>query len=300
MNASAVALQVLVLFLVMMVGWVSKKCKIVQDAGESSISGLVMNITLPCLAVTSFQREYDASTLKDVGLVVLVGIMIYIASFFLGMLVSKPLPKERRKVFWMAVLLSNSGYMGIPVVQAAMGESGLVHAVSHQIAFYVIVWTLGVMIFQGVQGISVKQILTKPGLIGLVVGLGFFIGGVRLPKVLFDAMDMIANMTTPLSMLLVGMQLSRAKWSDFNDKSVYALAAIRLALIPLATLAVMKLTGFSGPAANVELLIAGMPVAAILSVFAANFHSDEAYASQLIFITTTFSVITVPLLVMLM
>jgi predicted permease len=108
---------------------------------------------------------------------------------------------------------------------------------------------------------------------------------------------MVGSTTTPLSMIVIGSMLASSDLKNiFNGFTVYYAAAIRLILIPAVVFIVLRLLGSEGMLLGIPVLVSGMPAAANTAIMAEKFDADSMFASKCIFISTLFSIITIPLM----
>lgn len=127
-------------------------------------------------------------------------------------------------------------------------------------------------------------------LLALLIGTGITLALIAQP------LELMANMTTPLSMVITGMLLAAGDLGCIvRSKPVWKLAAVRMLLIPAVCLAVFGLLGFRSMTAQVVLLLECCPSAAITSVFAVQFGHDESFAAGSVVLTTLLSIVALPL-----
>ena len=135
------------LFLLMGVGWVSVKTKIVPPAASAPMSSLLLKVTLPCTIFSSLAtREFDSAFLVDGVIIIVIGLVLFPLYAALSWGISKVLkvPAGRRGIWSFGATFCNNGFMGFPVALALFGEEGLALAVMFGVPFNLLVYTLGV------------------------------------------------------------------------------------------------------------------------------------------------------------
>jgi len=152
---------------------------------------------------------------------------------------------------------------------------------------------------------NVKPILLNPALLGTVLGFGFFLFSVKLEGPLRDAVTDLSAMTTPLSMLVVGSILAKSDPRKvFSGWKMYPVLAGRLLIIPLAALLILRPFIHNQTMLGVLVLLGAMPVASLTAIFAEKYKSGSGQnaelASRLIFLSTVFSLVTIPLVTQLL
>ena len=159
-----------------------------------------------------------------------------------------------------------------------------------------LIWTVGLRFFTGGK-MSLKKAVLNPGVIGLLLGLPVFFFGIPLPGALAGGLGHIANLNTPLAMLVIGCYLAAASLRpEKGDGRMWTAIALRLAAVPLVCLLGFRLCGLTGDLLTACMIPASAPVAANVVMFAAKFGGDARLASRVIPISTIVSILTIPLL----
>ncbi len=303
----AVLNQIFVLFSLILVGYVVKKLKIVNDDFQAGIAPLVMNVTLPAFILSSMTFEFSVETLKSSGILIAISFGLYGVAFILSKLYSNIFKNEdkQRAVLEYAIMFSNTGYMGYPVVAQLFGQKGVFYAAIYNLSFTILIWTYGVDLLSGKQSetMSIKNrliALINPGLIAVLIGFSMFLLGLTFPKPIYSILDIIGSTTTPLSMMFIGFILTEIKPSTaIKNRQLWAISAIRLVIMPALAYFILFVLGFTGLVLYIPVVIVAMPVAVNVAIFASRYQSDYHLGSLLIFASTLFSIITVPILMLL-
>ena len=296
--------QVAILFIIMLVGVIARKTKILSDAGLGAMSQLALFVTVPCMVLVSFQSEFSQQLLLDMGHAVAWSLGVHIVMWLLGKKIFNRFALHQRKPLQFAAIFSNAAFMGYPVLQAIFGETGLLLGSMYTAIFNIFLWTVGMSIFSGSEKedrkAAIKRVLLNPGTIATVLGLVMFVFSIKLPDMPLQALSMLGNMTTPLSMLIVGARLADVRIKEaFAGAGVYLACALRLVVIPLILMGLMKLCRVPPLAMGVVTIQAAMPIAANTARFAEMFGGDAPFASRLVFLSTLLSIITIPIFMLL-
>ncbi len=300
-----VAEQVVILVAMMLVGFIASKAKIITPDGRSVLTRLVLYVTQPFLVINSFQMDYSVDLARNMAIVALIAALTMGASYLLGMIMWPRSDDGKRRILWQATVFSNCGFMGIPVMQSLFGEAGVIYVSVYVLVFTVFVWTAGVYICAGKTG-TWKEIFLQPGLIAVVIGILMFAFGWKLPQWAATKLaNGIGSLTTPLAMMIVGALMAEGDIRHaLREWTVFAAAAVRLFLLPALVLGVMWLAWHFGlpgmPAVDSSafvtcVLLAAMPVAANVAIFASMYSIKPQYASHMVLVSTLFSMVTVPL-----
>ncbi len=298
-NFLTVGTQVLVLFLLIGVGVICTKAKLLSTTAVRCMADVVLYFATPCVIIRSFQRPLTAELMKDLGISALAAIGVHLLGIALAHLLCREEDEARRCLLRFGVVFSNAGYMAIPLQQAILGDDGVFFGAVFVAVFNIVLWTYGVSIMSGgVKALSLRKILFTPGLIGVTVGLFFLLCGITLPTVIASPVNHLANLNTPIPMLIIGYYLAGAKIKEaLRDRSAYLTIALRLAVIPLVTLGVLYLCGVRGTVLVSAVIGASAPVATATTMFAAKFDRSPTLSVNLVVLSTLLSAVTMPLIV---
>lgn len=298
-NVWTVAEQVIVLFFLIAVGAVCTKAGILTEHAVKRCSDLVLIVVTPCVIVRSFQRPFDVSMLKGLGLAVLIALLIHIGSILLAHLLLHDPVAARERVLRCGAVLSNAGFMALPLQNALLGEEGVFFGAVYVAVFNLILWSYGLITMSGDRKqMSLRKLILNPGLLSLLVGLVLFLGSVTLPPILSAPIGHLAALNTPLPMLIIGFYLVQADLRrTLRDGRSYLAMLLRLVVIPLLALGGMWLCGVRGTLLVSCVIAASAPVAASTTMFATRYNGDTDLSVNMVSVSTLLSVITMPLIV---
>lgn len=311
LNIADVFSNLVGLFLLIAVGYAAVKLQILPASSTKLLSNLLMRITLPATVLTSLVRPFDAAFIRDGVLIVVLGTVL----FSLYGLLAFPavrlcrVPQGRRGVWIFCSMFSNNGFMGFPVALALFHEEGLALAVFLGIPFNLLAYTLGAKLLcmdHGAQDAgavpSWRSILLTSVNCATVLGLVLYVAQISIPDVLSTPLTHLSNITTPLSMLVTGMNLTEGRVSDLlRDRDVFSVSFVRLIFFPVLTWAILRLLPISNSlVVGVTLIIMAMPSAAISAILAETYHSDKEFAARSVFLSSLLCIITIPLISLLL
>lgn len=298
-NFLTVGTQVLELFILIAIGFICGKTKMLSDKPVKAITDIVLYIVSPCVIVENFIRPFDPAMLGGLLSVAAAAFAIHAVTIVVAMLVFHDKKPERERVYRFALIFSNCGYMSLPMQQALLGSDGVFFGAVYIVVFNVVMWTFGVWLSSGSgKNISAKKILLNPCIIGMAVGLLIFLLSVPMPEIITKPIGFIANLNTPLPMMVVGYYLSKSKISEaFKNGKGFVCILFRLVVIPVLAFGGMMLCGMRGAALLACVIAASAPAAAATTMFAAKFDNDAELSVNLVTLSTLLSVITMPLIV---
>lgn len=208
--------QVIILFLTMVIGFVAKKRDIINNETTKKLSELLLRITLPAMIIFSYNQEFSKDLLTKGGIMLIYSVSIHILGILLGNILYWKYPDDIKNVLKYVTIYSNCGYMGLPVLEALYGQTGIFYASIYVTIFNIFTWTNGVMIFTGEKDIkTMKKALVNPGIIAVFIGLFIFIFSIKLPYPVLKTLEMFGTMTTPLSMLIIGALIANMDFKSF-------------------------------------------------------------------------------------
>lgn len=290
-----VLLQVLTLFLLMLCGFIARKSRMMGGEGFSALNKLVLFFAQPALILSSMQQSSSPELIRDLAWVFVLACAAMALSGFVALLFFRREAAPRRSVLTSMAMVSNCGFMGFPVITAALGEEALIYAVIYVAAFQLICWTLGAYVFGGRSAMRPGELFRNPSLLAVLGGLVLFLTGWRLPGFVNDGLSMMGSVTTPVAMFVIGSNLVGLTPAHLSDRPMLTACGLRLVAAPLMVL-LLRLTSLSGLVVNSLFLCTAMPCAALTAMMAELYQADSVLASRGVAVSTALSMVTVPLL----
>lgn len=300
-NAATCAEQVVVMFLLMLLGLILYRKKKLTGDGVRQITTVLLWVVTPCLIVNALQTAgLGRDSLRELGQAILAAVLCYALSIAVSIPIFRKAREELRGVMRYATAFSNAGFMGVPLAQAVFGQKATAIATIFVIFFNLLSWTVGIAWYG--QKLNLKKALINPGTVGLAIGVAV----VLLPKLWHGTMpdlvlrpiSLLAGLNTPLAMIVVGTYLDSFSFRfSKKDRWMILVTALRLVLLPLVTLGIFRLVGLDGWLAAVCMVPVCAPTAANTILFAVMFEKHAAFAARVVAFTTLLSVATMPLIV---
>ncbi|MCD8053927.1 MAG: AEC family transporter [Lachnospiraceae bacterium] len=288
--------QTIVMFLLMAVGYTLYRLGIVTDSGNQELSRMLISLVIPAVIVKSYLVEYSAEKLAALGWSFLAALL----SLILSILVCHILYDSRRKIENMGNAFSNAGFIGIPLVTAVLGEEAVFYVSAYVALLNILQQTYGVMMMTGDRkSVRPGKVLRNPVLLAFVLGVILFVLPVEVPAIVTNCVGYVANMNTPLAMIILGVYLAQSRLADiFTEKSLYVSSAVRLLLIPALTLGLLTLLPLSYEIRMAVFLASAAPAGANVAVFAKLCGLDSGHAAALVCNSTILSIVALPVMAM--
>ncbi|MFA5851903.1 MAG: AEC family transporter [Spirochaetales bacterium] len=296
--------------LMIALGFVLAKRKWFEGNSSSLLSRLVVSVALPAYMISNLMSGYDRAKLLSMlpGLPIPFIAMIGSYVIAMGLALILRVPKGRRGTFASMFSLSNAIFIGLPVNLLLFGDVSLPFALLYYIANTSCFWTIGTFgiandgcILAGrpkpslISLSGLKRILSPP-LVAFLAAVLMIMVGIKLPKPIMDLCKYLGNLTTPLSMLFVGIVISRVEWKKLKlELDLMFVIAGRFLVTPFFVYLMVKGRDFPLLMKQVFLIQSAMPAMTQTPILAEAYGADSEYAGIGTSLTTVLSLITIPL-----
>jgi len=296
--------SLIALILCIVVGYVCRRRQMLNDTHTSGIAELLVKVAMPCSVFMSLMRPFTMELFWESIATFFIAGVVYLVGGFLGYVLGRAFKTnhKERKVWIFGVEFGNVGFMGLPVIQAVFGVEGLFYVAMALASFNLLSFTWGVWLFDKSEVTGpVRAIIRNPALLATCVGFVFFLTGLRLPTALEGGVSLIAGITSPISMILIGAILAKQRLKDaLMDMKILPPVAAKLIIMPIVTWLALRWFITNPLMLGVIVTIMAMPVAAATAIFAEQFDGDSAMAAKLVVVSTLICVVTVPLVSLLL
>jgi predicted permease len=291
------------LFLILLAGIYGSKKGIIANSVSKGLTGILLEITLPFMIITSFAFSYNDTVKSNVMKTFYYSFAAYIIIAAVSYILMLPVKKERKIILHFANVFTNTGYIGFPILNALYGAEAVIYGSIFNMFFVIFLWTYGVMLFKGEMnrkdiGRELLKALVNPSVIAVYVGILMMIFNIKLPKMLMSSFSSIGSMTGPLSMIIVGaMSANLSIKEHLKDWTIYYGLASKTIIIPAVLYLVSLIINDRSVVSNSVILLASMPAAAMTSIFAESYNLNSDYANVIVIATTLLSIVTLPVLI---
>lgn len=296
--------QVAILYVLVAIGAIADKIGIYTEKVAKSCTDLLFYIITPAVIIQSFcTLEYNPQTAKSLFVAILCGFILHVVSGSISSLVFNKCKKDEACIYKYSCAYGNCGYMALPLAQAVLGEEGVFYCSAVIISFQIFSFTHGIYtITKGKEGEKVKfdlkKLIVNPGVISVIVGLPLFLLSVKLPVIINSPLSYIASLNTPVAMLIFGTYIANTNFrSIFKNWRIFAVALVKLIILPLILMAGFRLAGITGTLLAALSISAGAPTANNTVMFAAKYDRNTGLASQTVAVVSFISIITLPIMI---
>ena len=293
--------QIVKMTLMLLLGFFCSRKNLISHEGSVTISNLLLFVITPPLIIVSFQMDYDPRILLGLFYAFVLSILTHVIGILLSTVLIRKDPAGHYAVERFSGVLSNCGFMGIPLISALYGAEGVIYLTAYICVFNFITWTYGYALMTGSHSLrELKGGLLSPVIFSIFIGFALFIFRIHLPEIIYDTCSYVSNMNTPAAMLLAGATLAESDLrTALGNTGVYRVAALRLAAIPLITLFVFLLFPIDPMIRCIVIIGAACPAGTSCTLFALRYKKDYVYASQIFALVTAASLFSIPLIVLL-
>ena len=308
MEYHIIVINIFLIFALILVGFVAGKAHLVSEQASKDLSAILVEITLPASIFSSMLRELETDLLINAALLFFIGFACLALEYGAGRLLVKfiRIRKENQGLFLYNSMFTNASFMGFPVANAIFGSVGVFLASIVNLSLTITTFSFGIGLVRGDQESKEKFSLRKNVFtninIAIILGMICFLTGFRFPEPAENFIAYFANVTTPMSMLVVGLNMSKGRVRDLmTDRDAHLLTLTRLILMPLLLFGILKLLplGAYPLVAQMILVVFAMPVPALCLILSEKYGGNTQFAVTTIFQTTLFSIVTIPLLLLL-
>lgn len=296
----------LTLFALVVVGYVAGKLGYLGGEFDRQLSRLVINITCPALILSSAMT----GTLPDRRFILpllLISVITYALLTGVAILLPRYLTQKKTDEgsIGFALMFGNVGFMGYPVVASIFGHEAVFYAAVLNVVNTFAVFTIGTVLITGKSDVEGKQFQKKvlystPMLAAYLTMAIVALEISNIPEAISQPLTMLGDITVPAALLIIGSSMSNLPLrSLLGNSTVYVTTLFRLVLLPIGIHFLMNALGFSPLVVNINTLVIAMPVATYGTILCLRHEKDTTLMTEVTFITTLFSMLTIPALTLL-
>jgi len=267
-------------------GFILRKTGIIDARMQKGLSDMLLMAILPFSILASSNYEKTPEVTEGMQIVLVAALAYYILSLILMRLISKKLPFEEKeqRVFVTMTVFANTGFVGFPLMSALYGNAGLLMAVVFNLAYNLFMYTYGIHLLSGKTG-SIRSILTNPVNIASILAILIFVSPFRFPSYVSGPIDLIAAMTVPLSMIIIGSNLAAMPFTKvLTDPKSYLISFMRLILLPGLVLAGMYIAfrsaSMTSETAAVAVLMCALPCGSMNVILSEKYDCAPEFAAR--------------------
>lgn len=296
-------INVLVVFIFLLIpGFFSAKKKYVSPHQVDGLSFMTVNFLWPALIIDVMSKVEFSQEMLEV--LVYTAVLSFAYYFVIGTIAwfywkIRQSPKHLQGILTFATTITNTGFIGIPLISIALGEEAVFIAAIAEVVNDLVVFTIGIMVMRsgqpGKKGIDMKAMLS-PGFLSVIVGLLIFAFQIPIADCISQTLGYMSNAVTAVVMFLLGAQIAEIDFKEIlKNRKILEVIGLRLLVVPAIFTIVLLIFFPERTLANqVMVMMAAMPTASCLAIFSRTYELDYKFATTCTMSTTLGLLATLP------
>lgn len=299
----ALVQQMMIFFFFMAIGFYLAKKQILDEVTSKHISYIVIHVANPAMILSGVMGGGLHLSGRDLLLTAEIACGMFAFLIGVGILFVKILKVETEDtgIYRMMFAFANIGFMGFPIISAVYGKSALINATIYLLPFNLLIYTYGILCLRRQGKTSLKTLLKSVcnvGVIAAILAIGLYFTHIFIPAPIVQAVDMLSNLTGPLSMLVVGASFVKLSLKDmFIDVKLLIFTLVRLFIIPIIGILIVKAITDNAIIVQVFGIMITAPVASMCVMMAKEYTKRDTTASKGVALSTLFAIVSIPIVV---
>ncbi len=291
--------QTVIMLILMLVGVLCNKTGIISSSANRELSKFVLQIVNPVMIFMSYQTEIHDNLVKNLLVAFLLSIGTFAVMITLIYLFIPAKDGRETEIERFSAIYSNCGFMGIPLANAMFGNEGVFYLTAFITVFNLAVWTHGIIMLTGERDMKkVLKVFYSPTVISIVLGLITFFLQIKLPALPSKALQYIADLNTPMAMIVSGISMAETNVLKMLKKSgVYRVCALKLIILPVLLSLALSFLPVDQKVRLTVIVAFAAPPAAMCTLQCLSHGKNYLYASEIFTAGTLLSIVTLPLIV---
>lgn len=312
MSITVVLQQMVIIFLLIGIGMILYRKKMLSEETSKQISGIIINVTNPAILICSAFDDGPKVSLHELGIAFVSYIAVFVILIVIGFLLPYLLgvPGKLHYAYQMLTIFGNVAFIGIPLASAVLGSESLIFVSIFNLLFNFLVYTFGMSMLQRAAALQAAKDgsvpekssasgrmkkLVNAGTISAALTIIFYLGNFRIPVIVSSTLSYMGRATTLLSMLVLGVSVAQMAPRDiFSNPRLYIFTFLRQIMVPVACILLMRGLLDNKLILNTMLLMLAVPAANMPLMLAKQMGMETESISQGIILTTVLSLVTVP------
>lgn len=299
-NLKTIATQVLILYLIAGIGFVTDKVGLFKKADAKRLIDLLFNVILPIAVIHTFMTmEYSKEHIKGILIAFVCAFATHLFGAGVALITFRKRSLKEQGIYHYAIILSNAAFLALPLAKSVIGNEGIFYCSVYVAVFNMVAFTLGIYEISGHEAkIDLKKLVLNPGSISVLIGLPLYFLQLDIPHFISYPMEIVGNCNSPLAMIVFGTFLANSSFKNmFAKKEIYFVSFLRLVLIPLCMLGIFYVCGVRGSLLVAMIISASAPTATNTAMYAAKYENNTALGSEIAAQSSVLSIITMPVIV---
>lgn len=290
------------LFLLIALGFIVVKCKVLDSDAAQVLSKLENTIFVPALVFNTFIHNFTVEKISSAWLMFASSFVLAIIVIPLAILVSKLCTKDKyiQKIYTYGLSFSNFGFMGNAIVSAIFPDFFMNYLIfTLPLWTLIYVWGVPKLLIASEQKTSLKEKLKpflNPMLISMFAGMIIGLTGIKLPAWLGSAVSSASSCMSPVAMLLTGITIAGTDLKKvLKIGSIYVVSFVRLVVFPGVFMGIIYFCNFPKDLVVCAVCSLAMPLGLSTIVVPRAYGRDTSVAAGMTVVSHLASCITIPI-----
>lgn len=312
---------------IMLLGFFMGRTNRLKSSFSTQLSEIILCVSIPALSFNAFMLDFDKKIFINGINILILSFLIHFFFMAFGGFFYKKYNSSEQTTLKMMSIFGGVTVFGIPIVQALYGNIGIIYTSIFCIPYRILLYSYGFIKMSEIK-ISKKNIHTmflNSVIISTFLGLTIWIFQKYLPTIningtnfpilridktaiwLYQPLTFLAKLCSPLAWLAAGLKLSEISIKkSLKDVTVWYFSIVKTLVVPILTCTLVEIINYFGylniskVGLGVIIIMMGTPTASVIIAYSFKFNKDPAITSRCSFLSTVFSLFTIPLLILVM
>ena len=323
MSITVVLQQMIMICILIGIGMILYKKEMLSEMTSKQISGIIVNVTNPALLICSAFNGGPRVSLQELGTALVIFLVIYAVLVAVSFLIPHILrvPDKYHYCYQMLTVFGNVGFIGIPLASAVLGPECLIFVSIYNLIYNILIYTFGISILQraaarqsaalgeGIAGTQTNRAaiddtsvsssrwkkIINAGTISAAATIFFYLANFPVPEIIPSTLTYMGQSTTLLSMLVLGASVAQMAFKDiFSHPKLYGFVLLRQILLPIGCVMLLRLIVSDTLVLNTLALMLAVPAGNLPLMLSKQLHVEADTISQGIILSTLLSLVTIP------
>jgi predicted permease len=295
LDLSVLITQMLILFLLILCGYAAARGHVLKKEDVPVLSKVVLNLGIPGVVLSSV-GEGCALSASEIFLCLAGFLAFTVFCALLGKITVKLLKIQAdKRLYEFMYTFSNVGFMGLPVVQAVLGEEVMIYAMLFLIPNNLVLFSYGEYLMRDTRGFSLRSFFSPP-IVASLLAVGICLLNLRFPYPIAKVISYVGGITTPLAMIIIGITLLGVQGKEIiKNKDLLVFLVVKMLVLPLVGYGLLYVLSVPEVMVHILILLMAMPIPANTIIYASLYKKNVSLASQTSVLTSLVCIVTIPM-----
>ncbi|SCW31748.1 hypothetical protein SAMN02910456_00508 [Ruminococcaceae bacterium YRB3002] len=286
-------------------GFILRKRRVIDERTEKTLTEILLQAVLPFSIIASSQYVFSTELVQGLIAVALASMLYYCTTLLIMRMVMRKskVATDEARVMRTTIIFANTGFVGLPLMEALFGASGLLLGAVYNIMFNVFFYTFGVHTLSGSK-FKPRELIMNPVTAAAVLAIILFVIPWRMPAFVINTINLVGDMTIPLSMIIAGSIFSTIDFRKFfGDGKSFVVSLMRLVVLPAVMFvfiyAISMMIPMLKETASVIVMMTALPCGIMNVLIAERENTAPKFAARTVIMSFVFMLVTLPVFVFL-